>query len=125
MSEQDHNGNERLTKVETKVENIGIELEGMWKTLRAIQDAIGRTGKWDWMTFVGIAGLIMCLWAAAIHPISADVERAAASADKLAQAVLIQNEKFEAEKIVRLQETATLDKRVSLLEVRMQLNKLP
>jgi tetrahydromethanopterin S-methyltransferase subunit G len=90
-------GNERLTKVETKVDNITVELTGMWKALRDIQDSLNRSGKTDWMTLIALCGflltLIGCLWAAAIHPISADVERAAMSADKLATAVLIQNDK--------------------------------
>ena len=138
----DGGSDRRLTKVETKVDNITVELTGMWKSLRDIQDSINRANKTDWMTLATIGGLILtligCLYAAAIHPITADVERAAQSANKLAEAVLVQNEKFNTTEtkvvlqnaqIDSIQEmlknlnahgTVDSDKRLSLLEARLE-----
>ena len=97
-------GNERLTKVETEVAGIREEMAGMWRAQTATKDAVDKlaavisdSNKTDWMTFATVAGLVLtlvgCLWAAAIHPISDNVDRAAQAADKLATAVLVQNDK--------------------------------
>lgn len=116
-------GNERLTKVETQVASMNAELGGIWKTLRDIQDSLNKSQKTDWQTiFIGLT-VIGALYMSAIHPITADVERTGKAADKLAEAVIVQNDKASAEKIARIVADADADKRLALLEY--QMNHMP
>jgi hypothetical protein len=97
-----------------------------------------------WMTFATMAGLLLtligCLWAAAIHPIAADVERSALAADKLAAAVLVQNDKINESRsyvsdlqlLIRVMQkdldkidSENLDKRLALIEHDAAKGKLP
>jgi hypothetical protein len=80
------------------------------------------------------------LWAAAIHPIAADVERSALAADKLAAAVLVQNDKInearsdvsDLQLLIRVMQkdldkiaSENLDKRLALIEHDAAKGKLP
>lgn len=112
-------GNERLTKVETQVASMNVELGGIWKALRDIQESLNKSQKTDWQTiFIGLS-IIGALYASAIRPIAADIARAGQTADKLAEAVLVQNEKADTEKIDRIKAEADADKRLALLEYRI------
>ena len=110
---------ERIAKVETEVKNISTELAGIWKVLNQIQDSLNKSNKTDWQTIFAGLLLVGALYAAAIHPISNDVERTAKSADALAQAVIVQNDMFSDEKFGRQHNEDELDKRVSIIEFRL------
>jgi len=127
MSDNEHNGNERLTKVETEITGIREEMSGMWRALNSTKDSIDKlatiinqSNKTDWQTLVAIFGLIIVIggaaYAAAIHPIISDVERGNKAAEQLADAVLIQNQKSDAEKYDRINDIHMLDKRIDHLE---------
>ena len=128
--ENQHVGNERLTKVETEVAGIREEMSGMWRSIKDTKDAVDKVGqaiadsnKTDWMTFATVGGLIITvvvgLYAAAIHPIAADVERGNRTADKLAEAVLIQNEKFDKEREARESAYHEMDKAITILKYQL------
>ena len=111
--------NERLTKVETQVIAMNNELTGISKTLRDIQDAVNKGQKTDWTVFLMALALIGTLWAAAIHPIAADIERSNKASERLAEAVIVQNDKASEERIERLKADAEADKRLALIEFQL------
>jgi hypothetical protein len=114
------NGGERLTKVETQVDNITVELGGIWKVLRDIQDSLSKSQRTDWQTiFIGLS-IVGVLYASAIHPINADIERTSKTAEQLAAAVLVQDKNAEDEKIERIRAEDDLDKRTAILEFQMR-----
>jgi hypothetical protein len=94
MRADDNSDSSRITRLETEQVTTSKELDGIWKTLRDIQGMLNKSQRTDWQTI--FAGLVVlgALWAAAIHPINADVERAGAVASKLADAVVVQNNKI-------------------------------
>lgn len=136
-----NHGNERLTKVETEVSGIREEMVGMWRTLRDIQDSLNKANKTDWNTIFAGLVLLGALWASAIHPISADMERTSRVADKIAEAVIIQNNRIDAndtqEKLTTAEVAALRttvqymnehgttgsDKRLAIIEMRLQEKK--
>lgn len=85
---------ERLTKLESSSDSFQADLRDIKITLIKIQDSISVSTRTNWgVIFSGIAVLVG-IYAAAVRPIALDVERQQKEADKLAIAVLVQNEKI-------------------------------
>ena len=133
----DGNGNERLGRLETSVENLHNEFTDIRGTLREIQSALGRSRETNWsVIFAGIA-VAGSLYAAAIRPLAQDIERQTAEKAVIAQAVLTQTERVsraensmarldavvstlqEANKELKDHGLAGADRRLSLLEYRL------
>jgi len=131
------NESERIGKLETAVEGIRADFDSLDRKVEKVLDAVNRSQRTDWQTI--FAGLIVigALWASAIRPINADVEKQAVAAAKLAEAVLVQNKSIgelqvdlrgqsrdmaSMEKdidLIRQYGTPVTDKRITVLEYRM------
>ena len=151
MSDSNDSNEGRLARAETEIKGFHDEMRGMWAAVKDTKDAVDKlatafsdSNKTDWMTFATISGLVLtligCLWATAIHPIAADVERSALAADKLAAAVLVQNDKINESRsdvrdlqlLIRVMQndldkiaSENLDKRLALIEHDAAKGKLP
>ena len=137
----DANGNERLGRLETSVENLHNEFTDIRGTLREIQSALGRSRETNWsVIFAGIA-VAGSLYAAAIRPLAQDIERQANEKAVIAQAVVAQTERFgkaensitsiearlaqmsEFEREMKVTGSPGADKRLSLLEYQLAESK--
>jgi methyl-accepting chemotaxis protein len=88
------NTGERIGKLETTVEGFHEQFRSMNATLEKIQDSLSSSKQTNWATVIAAIVLGLALWAAAIRPINNDVERQALAAEKIAEAVLVQNDKI-------------------------------
>lgn len=118
---------ERLGRLETSVESLA-------SSVKALADSYASSRQTNWGVVASFAVVVLALYAAAISPIHADVERAAAGAERLASAVLLQNDNIQklqieqalqhgdAERLradfnaVRDQGSPITDKRLAILE---------
>jgi outer membrane murein-binding lipoprotein Lpp len=91
--DKDNNHAERIGKLETAVTGINNQLDDITSLLRTMGNEISKSRRTDWSVVFAGALVVGGLWAAAIHPISSDVERTSMAADRLAQAVVVQNER--------------------------------
>lgn len=80
MTTHDRNNHaERIGRLETSVEGLHQEFSEVKLSLKAIQDAVGKSKETDWgVVFSGI-GLIVVLYAAAIRPMQNDLDRVSAT----------------------------------------------
>jgi hypothetical protein len=88
------NTNERIGRLETEVEGFHDQFHSINLTLEKIQDSLSNSKQTNWATVIAAIVLGLALWAAAIRPINNDVERQSLAAEKIAEAVLIQNDKI-------------------------------
>jgi methyl-accepting chemotaxis protein len=88
------NTGERIGKLETTVEGFHEQFRSMNATLEKIQDSLSSSKQTNWATVIAAIVLGLALWAAAIRPINNDVERQSLAAEKIAEAVLVQNDKI-------------------------------
>ena len=76
---------ERVARLETGMTTILHEIQ-------ALQGAFANSTRTNWGVIFAAVGLVMAVWAAAIHPLNEDMARNENNANKLAEAVLKQNE---------------------------------
>ena len=129
---------ERIGKLETAMDGIRFEFTEVKSTLLEIQKSLSRSQRTDWQTI--FAGLIVvgALYASAIRPIESNVARTDSAATKLAEAVIVQNDKINnlaveqrmidakleraIKDIAEVQSNGSVaaDKRISILETQMK-----
>lgn len=94
--------NERLVKLETVVGSFNERFDKLENTLVAVNNVLNSSKQTNWpLIFAAITVIlstVSILWFAAIRPITSDVDRSAIAAEKLATAVLIQNDKIADQK---------------------------
>ena len=81
----------RVSSLETSVGNLHEDLSGVKLELKNIATILGAKNKTDWSIILTAGILILGFYAAAIRPMSADIDRESLNAEKLALAVLEQN----------------------------------
>ena len=141
MSEQENNHAERIGKLETAFQNLATVVGDLKQGQQRIETAIGDIGKPNFSNWIAAGALLLSfalvIYGAAIHPLNQDITREETSAAKLAEAVLVQNDrqnKLE-NTLVRLtdrqddvreaikrfdeQGSSAADKRLSLIEYRL------
>lgn len=100
MSQNNPNFGERVERLETTVESFVVNTRDQFLsinvTLEKIQDSLSSRQQTNWPLMVSIGFLALAVWAAAIHPLNQDLERQVTSSSKLAEAVLIQDDKIRA-----------------------------
>ena len=81
-------------KVESQIDTLTTGFVTLNAKVDKIFDVVNRSQKTDWQTI--FAGLIVvgALYASAIRPIENEVSRADLTANKLAEAVIVQNDKI-------------------------------
>ena len=84
--------NERIGRLEVSVESLHGEFVDIRSSLGQIRDVLSRSKETNWsVVFAGVA-VAGSLYAAAIRPLSHDIERQERQAVELAKAVSLQNE---------------------------------
>lgn len=87
--------NERLSRLETTVEALHDDFADVRGVLKDIQGSLARGRETNWsVIFAGLA-VVGSLYAAAIRPLSQEIERSQHTAETLSQAVVLQNGKIE------------------------------
>ena len=98
MSEENNNHAERIGKLETAVNGIWAVLDKLQKGQDEIQHAISDSGKTNWSVLIAALGVLLSfgvvMWGAAIHPLNQDIERQSKNEDRIADAVIVQNDKW-------------------------------
>lgn len=85
---------ERLGRLEAEFAAVTRDVGEIKTALGTIQDAVMRGQRTNWPVMIGASALLLSLWAAAIRPLDNDLIRQQVSAERLATAVLIQNDKI-------------------------------
>lgn len=87
--------NERVSVLETSVRALHEDLAGIRSAMVAgfhdLQKTQAAASKTNWPVLLSASLLVLALYAAAIHPLQADITRHEASASDIAKAVLEQN----------------------------------
>jgi prefoldin subunit 5 len=90
---------QKIAALETSVKSLHGELGEIKAAVSSIATTLQNTRETNWATiFAGVAVLvsvIAALWAAAINPLNHDLDRLASEKEKLAEAVLVQNNKMQ------------------------------
>ena len=131
-----HDTPERLSALEAESRNTKSQITSIFTKLDHIENMLGQTQKTNWSLIFSVVALVGALWAAAIHPLNADQERAEKNAVVLADAVTVQNQVINTLKVSEaIQDSAisdlrktqadfndkgspALDRRISLLELK-------
>ena len=74
---RDDSVTERLTRLEGAVENLGQEFERVGTALDSIERSLNEGHKTNWSVVIAGVLLVLALYAAAISPLKADLERQA------------------------------------------------
>ena len=132
---------ERISVHDTEISALKQQISAIFAKIEHIETMIGNSQKTNWSVIISGLLLVGAVWAAAIHPMQADLDRHEKSAADLAQAVLAQNEHIIALRISEaIQDSAiqdlkktqtafdergspTLDKRLSVLETTLLYKK--
>lgn len=106
-----NNTSERLGRLETTVEALHGELSEIRSSLRDIGNAVGKSKETNWSIVFSGAMLVGGIYAAAIAPLNADMQRQERSAGALAEAV-----------VTRAQETVGLQ--AAAVELRVKVDSM-
>lgn len=129
----------RVSRLETVVGTIHEDLSDLKKEIKNLSDSLSKGSQTNWtLVFAGIA-LMGGLYAAAIRPLTSEIERQDRDSNKLAEAVLLQNNKVgdlqlemikgtvEREALMEKVQTISdygspiADKRLTILEYRLNM----
>ena len=81
-------------KVESQIDTLTTGFVTLNAKVDKIFDVVNRSQKTDWNTIFAGCLVIGALYAATIRPVENDVDRSNKTAEKLAEAVLVQNDKI-------------------------------
>jgi len=126
-----------MSALETDSHNTKAQISNIFSKLEHIETMLGQSNKTNWTVIFSTLALVGAMWAAAIHPLNADLDRHARDAESLATAVLKQNEQINTLRTSEAIQDASitdfkktqekfegsgspaLDKRISVLETLM------
>lgn len=138
---------ERVSVLETSVEGLHSDLAEVKTSLiegfKEIQHTLSGSAKTNWGTVIAGIALLMGVWAAAIRPLAADIEKEQGAALILASSVVEQNRQLtdlrvltarQGEAIISLRVDVedlkihgapSVDRRLSVIETKLNLAKNP
>ena len=120
-SEGRNSTGERIGRLEVSVETIMSRLDHVGSLLESIQSAQAKGRETNWTVVISAALLLGGLYAAAIHPLQADIDRQEREALTLAKAVLVQTDRLTALEVDQAKQNNELrDARNDLLEIHDQ-----
>lgn len=94
MPDSERGLSERVSSLETLVSSLHSDVTEFKGLLNKISDSVSNKSQTNWgLVFAGLA-VLGSLWAAAIHPLTADIDRIRTDAADLARAVIVQNDKI-------------------------------
>jgi hypothetical protein len=85
---------ERISHLETSVEGIKGSLNEIRNSLIGLQETLGKSKETNWTVIFAGAAVIGSLYAAAIRPLTIDIERQSHAAETLAVAVVASDTKI-------------------------------
>lgn len=84
---------ERISRLETAMDGIHVELGDIKGALRAITDLVSRGRETNWSVVFGGIAIVIALYGSAIRPLEMEAKRQQDYQAKLAEAVIVANDK--------------------------------